>query len=125
MATGEKSRKLSIMWLAWLLCFSLCLAVLYHPETTREGERSEPAIALQGKQPSSEPSGPGFQVTSYPQDRQPFALLGPQGLLTGPDINASVPAINNRGQVVVEEQGPATCWPLLPHRLLPSRSWRH
>jgi hypothetical protein len=112
-ATGEKSRNLSIMWLAWLLCFSLCLAVLYHPETTREGERSEPAMALQGKQPSSEPSGQTrtpsgeFQVTAYPQDRQPFALLGPQGLLTGPDINASVPAINNRGQVVVEEQGPA------------------
>ena len=34
-------------------------------------------------------------------------MLGPQGLLTAPDINASVPAINNRGQVVVEEQGPA------------------
>ena len=34
-------------------------------------------------------------------------MLGPQGLLTAPDINASAPAINNRGQVVVEEQGAA------------------
>jgi hypothetical protein len=30
--------------------------------------------------------------------------LGPQGLLTAPDINASVPTLNNRGRVVVEEQ---------------------
>ncbi len=115
MATGESSRKLSLLWLVWLLCFSLCMAVLHHPDTTREGDRAEPEVALQGKKPISEPPGQprtspgGVQATSSSPDpdRQPFALLGPQGLLSAPDINASAPAINNRGQVVVEEKGPA------------------
>lgn len=43
-----------------------------------------------------------FQVnSSLPDSGHPYGL---QGLLSQPDINASVPTLNNRGQVVVEER---------------------
>jgi hypothetical protein len=94
------------VWLFWLFCFSLCFAVLYYPQTNREGEKSKSAGALQDKSPAASES---FQVNLSLTEagRQPYTLLGPQGLLAVPDITAAVPAINNRGQVVVEEQGTA------------------
>ena len=106
------TRKISFIWLFWLLCFSLCFAALYYPPANDAGEKSKSEAALQEQESSSEPSGRlrsssgEFQVNSpLPQSApQPYCLQGPQGLLTGPDINASVPTLNNRGQVVVEEQ---------------------
>lgn len=115
MTSGQKSQKLSLAWLFWLVCFSLCFAVLYYPETTREGERSLPEVTLQNNETGSKASGlprsssNGFQVNSSLSESglQNYTLIGPRGLLTGPDINTSVPALNNRGQVVVEEEGTA------------------
>ena len=96
MASGP-AQKISYIWLFWLLCFSLCFAALYYPETNQD--RSE--ANLQDRKSNAESPG-GFQVnSSLPQ---PYSLQGPQGLLPGLDVNASVPALNNRGQVVVEEQ---------------------
>ena len=111
MAPGP-TRKLSFIWLFWLLCFSLCFAALYYPYTNEEGEKSKSEVALQDQESNSDPSSRPrsssgeFQVNaSLPESsRQPYCLQGPQGLLAVPDINASVPTLNNRGQVVVEEQ---------------------
>jgi hypothetical protein len=113
--SGQKSQKLSLAWLFWLVCFSLCFAVLYYPETTRERERSKPEVVRHNNEADSEAPGrhrslsSGFQVNSSLSESgmQTYTLLGPRGLLVGPDINTSVPALNNRGQVVVEEEGTA------------------
>jgi hypothetical protein len=101
------TRKISLFWLFWLLCFSLCFAALYYPEMNKEGSEA----ALQDRAAASEPSGGlrsssgGFEVNaSLPESVRTYSLQGPQGLLPGLDVNASVPALNNRGQVVVEEQ---------------------
>ena len=77
------------------------------PKLNKEGSEA----ALQDREAASEPPGRprsssgGFEVNaSLPEPVRPYSLQGPQGLLPGLDVNASVPALNNRGQVVVEEQ---------------------
>lgn len=109
MTSGPKSPKISLVWLFWLFCFSLCFAVLYYPQTARDGDKSKYAGALQDKSLAAPAVSGGFEVNSALTEagRQPYTLLGPQGLLAPPDITAAVPAINNRGQVVVEEPGAA------------------
>lgn len=112
MTSDPKSRKISLVWLFWLVCFSLCFAILYYPIMTREGESAKPEVALHNSEAGSQASGQsrnssgGFQVNSALSESG-YTLLGPRGLLATPDINTSIPAINNRGQVVVEEQGTA------------------
>jgi hypothetical protein len=110
-----RSQKISLIWLFWLICFSLCFAVLYYPETMKEGEKSNPEASRLDRETTADPSGRlsrsagGFQVNAALPDatRQPSTFLGPQGLLPGPDIAAAVPTLNNQGRVVVEEQGSA------------------
>jgi hypothetical protein len=105
-----------MVWLAWLLCFSLCLVILYHQE--QSGSGGPAPEGAWGKPPLSEkshqarPGADGFQVNPpWPgADRQPFALGGPQGLLAALDVNAFVPVVTNRGRVVVAE--PETADPL-------------
>jgi hypothetical protein len=107
---GRRLPPTPLVWLAWLLCFSLCLAVLYNQEPLREGEKVESQSAQQEKASLAETSRQTrFQVNSAWKESQPrpYALLEPQGLLAAPDVNASLPVINNRGQVVVEDQGSA------------------
>jgi soluble lytic murein transglycosylase-like protein len=113
--SGRKLPPAPLVWLLWLFCFSLCLAVLYNQDTLREGEKVEAEVALPEKESipatskQTRPSSGGFQMSSAWQDPQPrpYALLESQGLLSAPDVNASLPVINNRGRVVVEDQGSA------------------
>jgi Transglycosylase SLT domain len=106
------TRKIPFIWLFWLVCFSLCFAALYYPPN-EAGEESKSEAALRDHESGAEPaarlpsSSGAFQVnSSLPECAPPrsYSLQGPRGLLAEPDINAAVPTLNNRGQVVVEEQ---------------------
>jgi hypothetical protein len=108
---AAQARKIWFLWIFWLVCFSLCFFILYYPQRQlpEELEKSNSKIALQDRQANSDLSSrsPGeFQINSSlpASGRQPYGLEGPQGLFSGPDINAAVPTLNNRGQVMVEAQ---------------------
>lgn len=114
MAPGQRQQKIGMAWLFWLLGFSLCLAFLHFPDLAGKGDRTAGEAARQERSAGAESAGkpgsaPGAsQVNHLAQGAgpPPLPLGGPQypGLLPGPDVNLSALAINNRGQVVVEEK---------------------
>jgi hypothetical protein len=105
-ASGS-AKKFSYIWLFWLFSFSLCFVVLYYPEMNeRSFETARQDQEGSGASSGFRSSAGEFQVSSsLPESsRQSYSLQGPQGLLPGLDVNTSIPALNARGQVVVEEQ---------------------
>ncbi|MGQ9922028.1 MAG: lytic transglycosylase domain-containing protein, partial [Desulfobacca sp.] len=76
-----------LAWLAWLLGLCLVVAILLPAE-----ESAEPP-AGQHQASSSQPSGAVPEAARLPQS--------PPSLLTPPEVNALLPSLNQRGQVVV------------------------
>lgn len=103
-----------LWWLAWLAGFSFCLGLLFYHDATHDPGQTGPAETVQQKTAAAGSGGKQGKFTGpdrkevppTAQHPSPYALLSPQGIMTGPDINALAPAINNRGRVVVEDPEP-------------------
>ncbi len=93
MAATTSKPYLFLTWLAWLLGVGVCFAVLF----CSDNGGGPPLV--------SHHSVITDQSAQSPEVPRP--LQGPPSLLTPPEVNALLPTLNNRGQVVVAPENDA------------------